>query len=75
MNDEFLWTEIYRPKTIKDTVLPESLKSVFQNFVDTNKVPNMILSGSSGIGKTTVVKAMLDELDCDYIVKIGRAHV
>ena len=71
MNDEFLWTEIYRPKTIKDTVLPESLKSVFQNFVDTNKVPNMILSGSSGIGKTTVAKAMLDELDCDYIVING----
>ena len=49
MNDEFLWTEIYRPKKIKDTVLPETLKSVFQNFVDTNKVPN---TGAASIVNT-----------------------
>lgn len=71
MIDDFLWTEIYRPHTIKDTVLPDELKKVFQNFVDTKKIPNMILSGISGVGKTTVAKAMLDELECDYIVING----
>ena len=75
MNNEFLWVEKYRPKTIEDTVLPCDLKSTFQQFVDQKNIPNLLLSGPSGVGKTTVAKAMLEQLDCDYIVKIGRAHV
>ena len=67
----FLWTEKYRPKTISDTILSSELKSIFQNFVDQKNIPNLILSGTPGIGKTTVAKAMLEELDCDYIVING----
>lgn len=71
MSDEFLWVEKYRPKTIADTILPDELKKTFQQFVDQKNIPNLILSGSAGIGKTTVARAMLDELGCDYIVING----
>jgi DNA polymerase III delta prime subunit len=71
MNEEFLWVEKYRPKTIEDTILPVELKSVFQQFVDQKNIPNLILSGSAGVGKTTVARAMLEELGCDYIVING----
>jgi DNA polymerase III delta prime subunit len=70
-NDQFLWTEKYRPKTIADTILPENLKKTFQQFVDQKNVPNLLLTGSAGVGKTTVAKAMLEELQCDYIVING----
>ena len=68
MQDVFLWTEKYRPKTVADTILPPDLRKVFQQFVDQKNVPNLLLTGSSGVGKTTVAKAMLEELGCDYIV-------
>ncbi len=71
MNQEFLWVEKYRPKTIEETILPVELKSVFQKFVDQKNIPNLILSGSAGVGKTTVARAMLEELGCDYIVING----
>lgn len=71
MIDEFLWVEKYRPKTIEDTILPVELKSVFQQFVDQKNIPNLILSGTAGVGKTTVARAMLEELGCDYIVING----
>lgn len=71
MNDEFLWVEKYRPKTIEETILPCDLKSTFQQFVDQKNVPNLILSGSAGVGKTTVARAMLEQLGCDYIVING----
>lgn len=71
MNEEFLWVEKYRPKTIEDTILPVELKSVFQQFVDQKNIPNLILSGTAGVGKTTVARAMLEELGCDYIVING----
>lgn len=71
MNEEFLWTERFRPKTIEDTILPVDLKSVFQQFVDQKNIPNLILSGSAGVGKTTVARAMLEQLGCDYIVING----
>ena len=71
MNEEFLWVEKYRPKTIEDAILPVELKSVFQKFVDQKNIPNLILSGSAGVGKTTVARAMLEELGCDYIVING----
>lgn len=69
--EQFLWVEKYRPKTIADTILPNSLKTVFQQFVDQGNIPNLILSGSAGVGKTTVARAMLEELGCDYIVING----
>jgi replication factor C small subunit len=71
MNEEFLWVEKYRPKTIEQTILPTELKQVFQQFVDQKNIPNLILSGTAGVGKTTVARAMLEELECDYIVING----
>ena len=71
MNEEFLWVEKYRPKTIEDTILPVDLKATFQQFVDQQNIPNLILSGSAGVGKTTVARAMLEQLGCDYIVING----
>lgn len=71
MNEEFLFVEKYRPKTIQETVLTNELKSLFQQFVFQKNIPNLILSGPAGVGKTTVAKAMLNELDCDYIVING----
>jgi DNA polymerase III delta prime subunit len=71
MNQEFLWVEKYRPKTIDDAILPVDLKATFQQFVDQKNIPNLILSGSAGVGKTTVARAMLEQLGCDYIVING----
>lgn len=71
LNDDFLWVEKYRPRTVKDTILPEGLKKTFQKFVDDGSVPNLLLSGTAGTGKTTIARAMLDELKCDYIVING----
>ena len=71
MLEEFLWTEKYRPSTIADTILPEELKQTFQQFVNQGNIPNLLLSGSAGCGKTTVARAMLEELGCDYIVING----
>jgi DNA polymerase III delta prime subunit len=71
MNEEFLWVEKYRPKTIEDTILPVQLKAVFQQFVEQQNIPNLILSGTAGVGKTTVARAMLEQLGCDYIVING----
>ena len=71
MLEEYLWVEKYRPKTVDDCVLPNDLKQTFQTFVDQENVPNLLLSGGPGVGKTSVAKAMLDELDSDYIVING----
>ena len=68
---EYLWVEKYRPRKIADCVLPQELRDAFQKFVDSGSVPNMLLSGSSGVGKTTVARAMLEELGADYIVING----
>ena len=71
MLKEFLWCEAYRPSTIADTILPDNLKETFQEFVNKGNIPNLLLSGSAGCGKTTVARAMLEELGCDYIVING----
>lgn len=71
MQKEFLWVEKYRPKTVADTVLPPELKAMFQEFVNQKNIPNLILAGTAGIGKTTIARAMLEELGCDYIVING----
>ncbi len=69
--DNPLWVEKFRPQTVADTILPKDLKKTFQKFVDDKNIPNLLLNGSSGTGKTTVAKAMLEELGCDYIVVNG----
>jgi DNA polymerase III delta prime subunit len=66
--DELLWVQKYRPQKVADTILPELTKKSFQKFVDDNNVPNLLLAGSPGTGKTTAAKAMLEELGCDYII-------
>lgn len=69
--EEFLWVERYRPHKVADVVLPANLKATFQQFVDQKNIPNLILAGGPGVGKTTIARAMLEELDCDYIVING----
>jgi len=71
MSEHFVWVEKYRPKTIADTILTPELKATFQQFVNQENIPNLLLSGSAGVGKTTVARAMLEELGCDYIVING----
>lgn len=68
---EFLWSERFRPKAVADTILPAALKSTFQEFVDKRCVPNLLLSGGPGVGKTTVARAMLEEIGADYIIING----
>lgn len=69
--EEFLWVERFRPSTVEDTILPADLKATFQTYVDQKNIPNLLLSGTAGTGKTTAAKAMLEELGCDYIVING----
>lgn len=69
--EEYLWSQKYRPHTVQDTILPKDMKDTFQKFVDDKNVPNLLLSGSAGVGKTTIARAMLDELGADYIVING----
>ena len=71
MSNEFLWVEKYRPKVISETILPPRLKDVFQKMVDTGELPNMLFTGTAGLGKTTVAKALCNELGLDYIVING----
>ena len=71
MKDHFLWVERYRPKTIDDCVLPEDTKSTFKQFLKQGEVPNLLLCGTAGTGKTTVARALCEELGCDYIVING----
>ena len=60
--EEFLWVEKYRPNNIGDCVLPKELKTTLKEFVKNKNIPNLILSGGPGVGKTTAAKAMLDEI-------------
>ena len=66
-----LWVEKYRPVAIEDCILPSELKQTFQQFVDNGECPNLLLSGSAGCGKTTVAKAMLEQLGCTYMMING----
>ena len=71
IRDDFLWVEKYRPRTIDSTILPADLKATFQQFIDQKNVPNLLLTGRAGVGKTTVARAMLEELQCDYVIING----
>ena len=68
---DFIWVEKYRPTTIDECILPKSIKKTFQDFVDRGEIPNMLLSGPPGIGKTTVAKAWCNQLGADYYVING----
>ena len=71
--ETFLWVEKYRPRSIDECILPEDLKHTFSEFVKDKHIPNLILCGSAGVGKTTVAKAMLDEIGAVSYTHL-RAH-
>ena len=65
MRDEFLWVEKYRPRKIEECILPDNIKKTFLDFLDKGEVPNLLLAGPAGCGKTTVAKALCNELGVD----------
>ena len=71
LRNDFLWVEKYRPKTINDCILPDTIKKTFQDFLEAGEIPNLLLSGPPGVGKTTVARALCEELGSDYIVING----
>ena len=71
MKHDFLWVEKYRPKTIDECILPENIKKTFREFLNKGEIPNLLLTGPAGVGKTTVAKALCEQLGCDYILING----
>jgi DNA polymerase III delta prime subunit len=71
MNEQLLWVERYRPQKVSDCILPDNIKSTFQEYVNRGEIPNLLLSGSAGVGKTTIAKALCNEVGCDFIVING----
>jgi len=71
MKSDFLWVEKYRPKVVQDCILPESIKNTFQEFVDKGEIPNLLLAGPAGCGKTTIARALCEQLGSDYIIING----
>lgn len=71
IKDEFLWVERYRPQKLEDCILPEGLKKTFQSIVASGEMHNLLLSGTAGLGKTTVARALCEELQLDYILING----
>jgi len=68
---EFLFVEKYRPQTVEDCILPDGLKKTFQDIITGGELPNMMFTGSAGVGKTTVARALCNELDLDYMLING----
>ena len=69
--EQFLWVEKYRPHKLDDCILPDDQLKTFREFVATGEIPNMLLCGSAGVGKTTIARAICEELECDYIIING----
>jgi len=69
--DQFLWVERYRPRKLDDCILPDDQLNTFRQFVESGEIPNMLLCGSAGVGKTTIARAICEELGCDYIIING----
>lgn len=70
MND-FLWVEKYRPQKVDDCILPEETTKMFKGFIEQGELPNLLLAGPAGIGKTTIAKALCNELGADFYVING----
>jgi DNA polymerase III delta prime subunit len=73
-DDKFAWEEKYRPKTVADCILPDEIKKTFQAYVDNKNIPNLFLFGRAGVGKTTIAKAMCEEIGCDYLFLNGSSE-
>jgi len=71
MKEEFLWVEKYRPRNIAECILPEETKKIFLDFVDNKEIPNLLLCGTAGVGKTTVARALCNELGADFVLING----
>lgn len=71
MRSDFLWVEKYRPKTIDECILPAATKKTFQDFLEQGEIPNLLLAGPAGCGKTTIARALCEQLNCDYIIING----
>ena len=71
MNNDFLWVEKYRPQVIDDCILPQNIKQTFNEFIENGEIPNLLLSGPPGVGKTTIAKALCNQLGADYHVING----
>ena len=69
--NEFLWVESYRPRTIDDCILPDNQKQIFKEMLKKDELQNMLFCGTSGVGKTTVAKALCEELETDYMMING----
>ena len=69
--DQFLWVEKYRPQKIDDCVLPQSLKNTFKEYVAQGELPNFLFAGTAGVGKTTIAKALCNEIGAEYIMING----
>lgn len=73
-SDEFLWVEKYRPQTVQDAILPKHLERTFLQFVENGEIPNLLLCGSAGVGKTTVAKALCEQMGYDWIILNGSSE-
>jgi DNA polymerase III delta prime subunit len=71
MSNEFLWVEKYRPQTVSECILPKSIKSTFSSILKSGEIPNMLFTGTAGVGKTTIARALCNELGLDYIIING----
>jgi DNA polymerase III delta prime subunit len=71
LTEQILWVEKYRPSKVEDCILPDQIKATFQEYVNRKEIPNLLLSGTAGVGKTTIAKALCEEVGCDYIVING----
>ena len=71
MLEQMLWVEKHRPHKVEDCILPENLKTTFQEYVNRKEIPNLLLAGSAGVGKTTIAKALCEEVGCDYLIING----
>jgi replication-associated recombination protein RarA len=71
MSDQFLWVEKYRPKTIDECILPDNLKTTFKEFISSGQLPNFLFCGTAGVGKTTIAKALCNEIGAEYLLING----
>ena len=69
--EHLLWVEKYRPQKVEDCILPDAIKSTFMDYVARKEIPNLLLSGTAGVGKTTIAKALCQEVGCDWLLING----